>query len=84
MTHDLERAVAVRQQPPAGLHVFKATPMQTTVECCTDFAAASHAIVGICRRFAARDAAALQSVALKALRKSMYPDLTIAAEPGHA
>ena len=45
MTPHLERADAVRQQPPAGLHVFKATSMQTTVERCTDFAAASHAIV---------------------------------------
>jgi hypothetical protein len=84
MTPDLERADAVRQQPPAGLHVFKATPMQTTVERCTDFAAASHAIVGICGRCTALDDAALQSVVLKTLRRTIYPDLTISAGPGRA
>jgi hypothetical protein len=53
----------------------------------TPFAApTTHALVlGICRRCADRnDDAALRSVVLKTLRKWMYPDLTIAAEPGTA
>jgi hypothetical protein len=51
----------------------------------TPFAATSHAMVtGICRRCANCDDAALQSVIVKALRKRMYPDLTISAGPGRA
>jgi hypothetical protein len=51
----------------------------------TPFAATSHALVtGICRRCADRDDAALQIVALKTLRKSIYPDLSISAGPGRA